>query len=190
MLEYDGKMHLKGMAKEEAKEETVPLFPKRANEKEYVIREATEEEKKLAKSLGIKVMISSNEHLEKILDIQNQIIRDVKKEQQKLIQIVLEKTDAKSRLSNIRQVLLEFKLEKKEEQTSSADANLNLNFSTLISKISKISINEMKELSNIVDNAFALVFNHAKLVDRIAEVIRSSDVTDEEKIDRITDLLI
>lgn len=182
VLEYDGEMNLKGMA-EQVVEEKGPLFTSKLE-----ARETTKEDKKLAVSLGIKVELSRTEYLGKLMDIQTQIITEVKKEQQKLISIILEKTDVKSRLRSIRQILLELKVEKKEDQTISPD--LNLSYSAIFSKIPDLSIDQMEDLTNTFTNIFEPQVKHRKLMNKIGEVIRSSDVSDEEKIDKISDLLI
>ncbi len=137
--------------------------------------------------LGIKVEISPTEYFGKLMDIQSQIITNVKREQQELIQIVLKKTDVKSRLRSICQLLLEFKVEKKNDQIS---PDPNLTYSAIFSKIPDLSVDQLLDLSNTMQKIFEPMVKHRKLMDSIAEVIRSSDVTDDEKIDRISDLLI
>lgn len=85
------------------------------------------------------------------------IIEDVRKDKQKLIQIILEKTDFKTCIQNIRQVLLGFWAEARFENS--------------VDSVSE-TIEFKKQLLDIID------------------MIRSTELNDEEKIDRISNILI
>ena len=81
--------------------------------------------------------------------------------------------------------LLESQVEKKEVDTSDQDSD-----PSVFSMIPDLSFDQMKLFTQEVEKAFEPRVKHQELLDKIAEVIRSIDSTDEEKIDKITDLLL
>lgn len=129
-----------------------------------------------------------NQTLAQLFEQQNQIIQDVKKDKQKLISIVLEKTTAEIRLTSLRRVLLELQVEKAQDQTSTQDPNLSM--SSLMPKIFDLPTDQLNDLSDSIKRTFEPVINQRKLMNDIAEVIRSKNLNNEAKIDLISDLLI
>ena len=117
-----------------------------------------------------------------MVEIQVEIIEDVQKK--KLLSIVLEKTDAKTRLKSLRQTLLEFK-EQKEKGKEDADVSI----SSLMSQVAGLDMDIAKHIMELMHIVLKPLTEHYKLTDSIAEVIRSS-LSDEDKIEKISDLLL
>lgn len=126
--------------------------------------------------------------LAKLFEMQAQIISDTKKDKEALIVIILEKTDAETRLGNLRRALLEHQIQKKEDPTVDQDPNLTI--SSVFSKVTELSIDEMERVTDTMRTMTNPIMSHRRLMDSIAEVLRTSELPSNIKIDRISDLLL
>ena len=119
----------------------------------------------------------------KLAQLEMEIMKDLHKEKQKLISIVLEKSDAKTRLRSLRQTLLEFQVNRGKE--SEKDTN-----SSFLSQMFTLDIDLVKYITDMTKMILEPARIHQELIDSISEVIRTKDLGDEEKIDKISDLLL
>ena len=119
----------------------------------------------------------------KLAEVQVKIIENVKKDKKKLISILIQKTDAKTCLRNIRQFLLESQVEPEVHEP-------NINLSSVFSKIPELSLNQLEYFNTTMRQTVEPALTHTKLRNDVAEIIRSDKLTDEEKVDKITDLLL
>jgi len=121
----------------------------------------------------------------KVLEMQAQVIADVKKSKQKLIVIVLEATDAESRLRKLGRTLLEAQM-----QNGTEILNEDISISSMCSNVKELSVNQLEDLTEMIRKVFEPALTYNTLIHSIGEVMRQSDMTNETKIDRISDLLI
>lgn len=109
-------------------------------------------------------------------------------QKQQLIQIVLEKTDSKSRLRTLKQTLLQFQLKGINEQSSCQHDVPSA--SNIIPKLfTDIPVDHDAIITDILKTALEPSHIHHALLKKIGEVIRS-DSSDDDKIDKISDLLL
>ena len=111
------------------------------------------------------------------------VVLDAKTNKQKLISIILEKTSAEARLAGLRQILLESQLQK--DQVQSEDPNVSIPL--MMSKITELPTNE---LADSIKKTFDPAVEQRKLMDDIAEIVRSKNLNADQKIALISDLLI
>lgn len=112
------------------------------------------------------------------------------KKKKLLVDIILNKTelDDKSKVKRIREILLEFQQEIcVNMEKNSVDASTTIPI--LGEKLSKLDVNQIRNLTDTMNIIYEPIQNHNKMTDAITQVIRS-DLTDERKIEKITDILL
>ena len=100
-------------------------------------------------------------------------------QKQQLVTIILEEIDDKMKLNKIRRTLLEFK------QAVSNDHDMTV----LSDTISKMDVKQIQFCTEMMNKAFEPMHTHQTLLTSIADTIRS-DLTDEQKIEKITNFLL
>lgn len=123
--------------------------------------------------------------MSQLFEIQTQIVLDAKTSKQKLITVILEPTSAEARLTSLRRILLESQLEKVQ---TTEDPNVSI--SSMMAKVTQLSTQQLNELSDTMKKTFDPAVEQKKLMDDIAEIVRSSTLNAEQKIAQISDLLI
>ena len=131
--------------------------------------------------------MATEQRKQALLEIQTQVVIDAKTNKQKLIAIVLEKTSAEARLAGIRHILLESQLERDPVQPVE---DPNVTVSSMMSKIVELPVNQINELAETMKKTFDPAVEQKKLMDEIAQVIRSKELSPDQKIALISDLLI
>jgi hypothetical protein len=121
----------------------------------------------------------ATEHLTQLFKLQIEIIQDVKKNKQKLIEIILENTTAEILLTNLRRYLLESQIEKES----------HILYPSFVSKITELSPDQINDIRYMMKKTFDPLVERHKLMEKIGEIIRSEN-TNEDKINLISDLLI
>jgi hypothetical protein len=121
------------------------------------------------------------EAFSKLLELHSRILQDVTTHKQMLIRIVLDTLDSKSRLESIRTILLESQLVTKTEDPVSISAAL--------SEMPGMTISQMETLTEMMIKIIEPSINYRALLNKIGDVI-NSNYSDDEKIDRIGNLLV
>jgi hypothetical protein len=136
----------------------------------------------------------------KLTEFQIKMIESSRKEKEKLISILIQKNDSKTQLRNIRQFLLESQIS--PQQIPSAKETISESCSSfektcekesigdLFDKVSCLNLQQLEDMTSDMKKMFEPALTMKKLKDDISVIIRSSTLTDEEKIDKISDLLI
>lgn len=125
----------------------------------------------------------------KLLELSFEIIKATQERKQKLVNIVLEDTDAKTALKKLRRTLLEFQgplLPDKSEIKEEGDKAM---FSVFDQIMKEVSMDQLKFMTEMMNKAIEPAHTHRLLLEKMGEVIRS-ELTDKEKVDKISDLLI
>ena len=125
------------------------------------------------------------------MELQIKVITNVKRDRQKLILAVLEKSDAKIRIRNIRQVLLEFQVKEEEDKnTQDLLREFREKMKELSNSATFLSIEQLNHMTETMKLTFKPYSELKEQTDAIADVIRSSELNDEDKIDKISNILI
>lgn len=120
-----------------------------------------------------------------LLQTQAEEIDRINTQKQQLILIIIENTDARSRLEKLTRFILESKVQGSGAKTPDQDHIM----SSLFSQISYLSTSQLTSLNKTLESAFEPHRIYQKLTDEIGEVLRS-DLTDEDKIRKISTVLI
>lgn len=123
--------------------------------------------------------------LGKLREIQEEICADIRKDKQVLIAVILEQTDTESCLESLRQILLESQV-KNEIRVGNEDSYI----SEMFPKVHELPTDQLKQLTEAIVRVFEPIMRYRKLLDSIAEIMRSSELTSEIKLDRISDLIL
>jgi hypothetical protein len=115
-----------------------------------------------------------NEIYRKITQDYIGIVSQFSEQKAKFITIVLEDSNAKSKLQKFRQILLELQIKDNDKFLPSFD---------------ELSIEQLEFLTESLKKIQEPARVHRKLLDSIADVIRS-DLSDDMKVIKITDLLL
>jgi hypothetical protein len=129
-----------------------------------------------------------NELYEKMLPEIAKTISHNSKEKQQLIEIILEKSDDKTKLNKIRRLLLEFK-QKVQQNIEKNKEGGELALSVIGNAIPKMSINELNSFTKMMNVVCEPDYTHQKMLESIGDVMRS-DLVDDKKIEKITDILL
>jgi|SRR5579862_40858 len=121
----------------------------------------------------------------KLLEIQAQIIANVKKNKRELILVVLEDIDFGSRLENLRATLLKSQIQNETELIKKDDS-----ISLIYKNTKEFSTQQLEDMTEITRKIFEPALTYRKLLDNIREIMLQKDLTSKIKIDTISDLLI
>jgi hypothetical protein len=125
------------------------------------------------------------------MELQTKIITDVKRDRQKIILAILEKSDAKIRIRNIRQLLLELQVREEDDKNM---IDIFREFKGKMKDVANVATFDSVDQLNRMAETMKLTFKpYSELKDQtsaIADIIRSSELNDEDKIDRISNILI
>lgn len=106
--------------------------------------------------------------------------QDLIKKKQRMINVILEKTDATSRLRCLKLILLEEQSKHNSESMGTLMPDL----------LGNVGFNNLTEMTSVFDIVFAPAVAYGKLIGSIGNVIRSEGLSDEERINKIIDLLV
>ncbi|HSW76824.1 MAG TPA: hypothetical protein VLG50_07250 [Candidatus Saccharimonadales bacterium] len=108
----------------------------------------------------------------------HEMATNIIQQRKKLVSVILQESDNKSKLQKLRLCLLEC-------QYLIQDNFLSL----LMLDVKEMSLENIQFVNDIMEKVTALTKSHKQILDKIGEVIRSN-LTDEDKIDNITNILI
>jgi hypothetical protein len=103
----------------------------------------------------------------------------------KLVSIVLEETDAKTKLGKLRRELLLYRVPEKEKSENCASQSQELG-----EMFARMNLEQLAMTSGIIKTTLEPVTEHVKLLDDIANTIRSIEMCDEQKIEMISNMLM
>lgn len=105
------------------------------------------------------------------------------KQKQQLISVLLEDTDSSSKLSKLRRLLLGFKVTSDSEFTPDVP-------SVLKDSISSFTPDQMRCFFDTFNTTIEPLRIHQDLLNNIGSVIKSKDLSADQKIEQISDLFI
>lgn len=127
----------------------------------------------------------------KSMELHTKVITDVKRERRKLILAILEKNDAKICIRNIRQILLEFQArEEDDKNTLDTFKEFRDKMNEVANVATSISVEQLINMTETMKLTFKPYSELKEQTDAIANIIRSSELNDEDKIDRISNILL
>lgn len=112
-----------------------------------------------------------------------EIYDTIRTRRQELTSIVLEEVDAATRLRKLKRCILQHRIQAQEQSISTTMTDIS-------TSISELSLAHLQLMADFMKKCSAPVKEYIDLEDNIGGVIRDSELTDDQKIDRITDLLI
>jgi len=125
--------------------------------------------------------------LSQLFELQTKIVVDAKTSKQKLIEIILETSSSEARLIKLRRILLKSQIQKDEIPNTE---NPNVSIRSMMSKITELPSQRLNELADTIKATFDPAIEQRKLMDDIAEIVRSKTLNADQKIAQISDLLI
>ena len=118
-----------------------------------------------------------------------EIALNLKQEKVKLVRVVIEDADSKSSLNKLRRMILEYQVNGATSQTSCEEENTHTMPELYRKMFTDIPIQRLELVTETMKTVFKPLVDHRKLLDKIADVIRS-DLPDDSKIEKISDLLM
>lgn len=153
-------------------------------------------------ALNLKILISNSQELEiiksimaetqlygKFIEAATDVILRTSEKKQKLIVIILEDSNAKTKLQKIRRTLLEFHQQTNQQIKENEKDNKEV-ITSLTEVMPDLSIDQIKFTTDMMKRVYDPLLIQKKLLDSIGNVMRSEDMTDEQKIEKISDLLL
>jgi hypothetical protein len=118
-----------------------------------------------------------------LLNLQCQLIDLNKIEKQQYISIVLEHTDAQVKLNKLKLLLLELQCQKEDQP--------QFNVTKLINDVvNHFTTQQINIITDMLKHVTEPSVTQQKLRQDLSDVIRATNIDDEQKIDRITNLLL